>query len=125
MSINSVTISGNLTADPVKRSGKSSVLGFTVAVNGRVRKADGEWEDRPDFIRCVVFGNRADALEKYLHKGTKVVVNGRLRYSTWETDGQKRSSIDVVVNELEFMSARGAENKPAASAEPDYYDAPF
>ena len=107
MSINKVMISGNLTRDPELRetAGGSSVLSFGVAVNDRRRNQQtGEWEDYPNFIDCVVFGNRAEPLSRYLSKGTKVAVEGRLRWSQWEKDGQRRSKIEVIVDECEFMS---------------------
>ena len=109
MSINRVIISGNLTRDPELRStaGGTSVLGFGVAVNDRRKNQQtGEWEDYPNFIDCTMFGARADALNKYLSKGTKVTIEGKLRWSQWERDGQKRSKIEVIVDELEFMSSR-------------------
>ena len=77
MSINRVIISGNLTRDPELRStaGGTSVLGFGVAVNDRRKNQQtGEWEDYPNFIDCTMFGARADALNKYLSKGTKVTI---------------------------------------------------
>ena len=100
MSINRVIISGNLTRDPELRStaGGTSVLGFGVAVNDRRKNQQtGEWEDYPNFIDCTMFGARADALNKYLSKGTKVTIEGKLRWSQWERDGQKRSKIEVIV----------------------------
>lgn len=119
--MNHVAISGNLTADPQTKQGKNgTVLSFTVAVNGRTRDKSGEWVDRADFIRCVVFGKRAESLSKHLSKGTRVAVAGRLRYSTWETqDQQKRSALDVIVDDLDFMSAR----KPTQDVPDD--DLPF
>lgn len=105
MSINRVSISGNLTRDPEIRGG--SVLAFGVAVNDRRRNPQTEeWEDVPNFVDCVVFGNRAEALERILHKGMKVAIDGKLRWSQWEVDGQKRSKLEVVVGEIDFMSAR-------------------
>ena len=56
-----------------------------------------------------MFGARADALNKYLSKGTKVTIEGKLRWSQWERDGQKRSKIEVIVDELEFMSSRNSD----------------
>ena len=109
MSINRVVISGNLTRDPEIRSAQSGVniLTFGVAVNDRRRNPQtGEWEDYANFIDCVLFGNRADYLSRTLHKGTKVVVEGKLRYSTWERDGQRRSKIEVVVDDVDFVSPR-------------------
>lgn len=109
MSINRVLISGNLTRDPELRQtgGGTQVLSFGVAVNDRRRNQQtGEWEDYPNFIDCTMFGARAEALSRYLSKGTKVAIEGKLRWSQWERDGQKRSKIEVIVDELEFMTSR-------------------
>lgn len=109
MSINRVNISGNLTRDPELRAtqGGTSILSFGVAVNDRRRNPQtGEWEDYPNYIDCVVFGNRAEPLSRFLSKGMKVAVEGKLRWSQWERDGQKRSKIEVIVDEVEFLSSR-------------------
>ena len=111
MSINRVNISGNLTRDPELRGtqGGSSVLAFGVAVNDRRRNPQtDEWEDVPNYIDCVVFGRRAEPLAKFLSKGTKVAIEGKLRWSQWEDKetGQKRSKIEVIVDEVEFMSRK-------------------
>lgn len=111
MSINRVIISGNLTRDPELRQTQSGmpVLGLGVAVNNRRKnQTTGEWEDYPNFIDCTMFGSRAEALSRYLSKGTKVAIEGKLRWSQWERDGQKRSKIEVIVDELEFMSSRNS-----------------
>ena len=117
MSINRVNISGNLTRDPELRATGSGmqILRFSVAVNDRARNQQtGEWEDRPNFVDCVVFGNRADALSRLLSKGSKVAIEGKLRYSSWETqDGQRRSKLEVVVDEVEFLSRRDGDAAPA------------
>ena len=111
MSINRVNISGNLTRDPELRATGSGmqILRFGVAVNDRARNQQtGEWEDRPNFVDCVVFGNRADALSRLLSKGSKVAIEGKLRYSSWETqDGQRRSKLEVVVDEVEYQQQGG------------------
>lgn len=134
MSINRVIISGNLTRDPELRSTASGlpVLGFGVAVNDRRKNQQtGEWEDYPNFIDCTMFGTRAEALSRYLSKGTKVSIEGKLRWSQWEREGQKRSKIEVIVDELEFMSSRnsdssygGANNSYSAPAPTGGYAAP-
>lgn len=122
MSINRVIISGNLTRDPELRqtSSGTNVLSFGVAVNDRRRNPQtGEWEDYPNFIDCTMFGARADALSRYLSKGTKVAIEGKLRWSQWEREGQKRSKIEVIVDELEFMTSRGkGEPRQYAPAQP-------
>jgi len=111
MSINRAMISGNLTRDAELRRSQSgmSILNFSVAVNDRRRNPQsGEWEDYANFIDCVMFGTRADSLSNYLVKGTKVAVEGKLRWSQWERDGVKRSKIEVIVDDLEFMSSRNS-----------------
>ncbi len=113
MSINKVIISGNLTRDPELRSTAAgySVLGFGVAVNDRRKNQQtGEWEDYPNFIDCTMFGTRAEGVSRYLSKGSKVAIEGKLRYSSWERDGQRRSKIEVVVDEIEFLSNRDGGN---------------
>ncbi len=111
MSINQVTISGNLTRDPELRATGSGtqILHFGVAVNDRRRNQQtGEWEDYPNFVDCVVFGKRAEALSRLLSKGSKVAVSGRLRYSAWEKDGARRSKLEVIAEEVDLMSPEAA-----------------
>ena len=122
MSINRVNISGNLTRDPELRmtSGGTQVLSFGVAVNDRRRNPQsGEWEDYPNFVDCTMFGARAEAVSRYLSKGSKVAIEGKLRYSSWERDGQRRSKLEVIVDEIEFMSRRedGAGAPPHAAVQ--------
>lgn len=111
MSINRVTLTGNLTRDPEMRATPSGtqIMQFGIAVNDRRRNQQtGEWEDSPNFIECVLFGARANSLQNYLHKGTKVAIEGKLRWSSWEdkNSGQKRSKIEVIVDDIEFMNPR-------------------
>lgn len=108
MSINKVIISGNLTRDAELRNTASgmSILSFSVAVNDRRKDNNGEWKDFPNYIDCTVFGARAESLSRILTKGMKVVIEGKLRWSQWERDGQKRSKIEVIVDELELMMQR-------------------
>ena len=124
MSINRATISGNLTRDAELRSTASGmpVLSFSVAVNDRRKNNQtGEWEDVPNFIDCTMFGTRAQSLSQYLTKGTKVAVEGKLRWSQWERDGQKRSKVEVMAETVELMQRREAAAAPA-DASPVYDD---
>ena len=108
MSINKVLISGNIGGDPSLRQTASGmqVLSFSVAVNDRVKGEDGQWTDRPNWIDCTMFGARAQSVSRFLSKGSKVAIEGKLRWSQWERDGQKRSKIEVIVDEIEFMGQR-------------------
>ena len=131
MSINRVMISGNLTRDAELRSTQSgtSMLGMGVAVNDRRKnQKTGEWEDYPNFVDCTMFGTRAEKLQPYLAKGTKVAIEGKLSYRSWEKDGQRRSKLEVIVDEIEFMSSKqgGAvqdlHSAPALDAAEQVYD---
>lgn len=121
MSINTVSISGNITADSKKNETKSgsAVLTFSVAVNECHKNNSGEWEYYPNFVDCAMFSKRAETFAQYLKKGTKVSVSGHLHQSRWEKDGQKRSKIDVVVDEIEFLSPKKAQQ---ADEEPLPFD---
>lgn len=126
MSLNKVAISGNIGGDPELRttSGGTAVLSFTVAVNDRVKDSAGNWTDRPNWVSCTVFGTRASSLSQYLHKGTKVAIGGKLRYSSWEKDGQRRSKLEVIVDEIEFMAPR-QDAAPQAPAYPQPAPQPY
>lgn len=107
MSINRVMLTGNLTRDPDLRVTQTGmpVLSFGIAVNDRRRNPQtGEWEDYPNFIDCTMFGRRAESVTKFLSKGIKVAIEGKLRWSQWEKDDEKRSKIIVIAHDLELMS---------------------
>lgn len=105
--INKVIVSGNLTRDPElnRTAGGTDVLLLGMATNDRVKDpGSGQWRDRPNYIDCTMFGSRAKGVAPYLSKGTKVCIEGKLRWSQWERDGQKRSKLEVIVEELEFLA---------------------
>ena len=104
--INSVVLVGRLTRDAMLRYSSSGAgfLSFTVAVNRSKRNADGSWGDEASFIDCVYFGQNSQSISQYLIKGKQVAVQGELRQSKWESDGQQRSRVDVVVNTLSLLS---------------------
>ena len=96
--MNIVCISGRLTSDPKVFSGNTKVAKYTLAVD-RVKEGT-------DFINCVTFGKTADFVESYLKKGTKVIVEGRIQTGSYEKDGPKISTVDVVVNSHEFAESK-------------------
>ena len=120
MSINKVTISGNLTRDPEVRTtaGGTAVLKFGIAVNDRRKDAEGNWSDYPNFIECTVFGARATALGNILNKGMQVCIDGKLQYSSWEDKEthKNRSKIEVVVNEIDFLSQKSPQASGTVAA---------
>lgn len=89
-----------------RTQGGMTIMTLGIAVNDRRKNNQGEWEDVPNFIDCTMFGSRAESLSNYLSKGSKVAIDGKLRYSTWERDGQKRSKIEVIVDDLELLTQK-------------------
>lgn len=115
MSINRVNISGGITRDPELRStaAGANVLTFTLAVSDRRKNPQTQqWEDVANYIPCVVFGGRAESLSRFLSKGMKCAVEGKLRWSQWQDKQtqKNRSKIEVIVDEIEFMSQSKARN---------------
>lgn len=122
MAINRVIIEGNLTRDVEMRAttNGTAVAGFTVAVNEKRRNQQtGKLDDAPVFVKCSLFGIRAEKLSKYLLKGTKVTIDGKLRYSQWTKDDEKRHELSVIVDQLEFSGSRPAKGDAAAPQEPE------
>lgn len=131
MPVNTCALVGNLVRSPEVRSTNSGtvVMNFGIAVNDREKNMQtGEWEDVPSFYDCTMFGNRAEALSRYLDKGSKVAVRGHLKQRRWEAkDGSKRSKVEIIVEDLEFMS-RSQEptyeepSRPAQAPAMDFFD---
>ena len=103
--MNSVVITGNITRDIELKysSSQTAVVRFTVAVSRR-RKEDGA-----DFINCVAFGKTAENMDKFLHKGSKVGVKGRLQTGSYMKDEIKINTTDVIADEVEFLDSRQLE----------------
>lgn len=97
---------GNLTRDPELRYVPSGapVATFGLAVNRRFVTRDGEKKDEVCFVRVVVFGKQAESCSQHLNKGRLVFIEGRLQYRSWEQqDGQKRSTLDIVADRVQFL----------------------
>ncbi len=116
-SLNRVFLIGNLTRDPELRylpSGQA-VANFTIAVNRPYTSNTGEKKEETSFIRVVVWARRAEVCNEFLRKGSPVFVEGRLQSRSWEAqDGTKRSAIEVVASNVQFLSRGG---KGAVAAE--------
>lgn len=107
--LNRVTLVGRLTRDPEVRytSAGMPIVQLGLAVNGRQKDASGQWTEKPNFFDVKLFGERFERLAQHLEKGRRVGVDGRLEWSSWETDGQKRSKVEIVANEIQFLDGRG------------------
>ena len=106
-------ITGNLTRDPELRNtttGKS-VCGFGVAVNRSYRDASGEQRDEVSFFDCSAWGPIGETIAKYAKKGSAVLVSGRLNQRSWEDkNGGKRSSVEIVVEDFNFLGGGNRDN---------------
>jgi single-strand DNA-binding protein len=130
MNINRVVLTGNLTRDPeLSASGGLSICKLGLAVNTRRKNSQtGTWDEKPNFFRVTVFGNQAENCHKYLKKGRPVAIDGRLEWSQWERDGQKRESIDIIADTVQFLGGRddaGSGNGFSSSAPTTEGDVPI
>jgi single-strand DNA-binding protein len=108
--INRVVLTGNLTRDPELRSLPSgmSVCSLRIASNTRRKNnASGEWEDKPNYFDITVFGAQGENCSRFLSKGRPVAIDGRLEWREWTAqDGQKRQSVEVVADGVQFLGGR-------------------
>lgn len=114
--MNNVSLIGNLTRDPELRTYNSeNCCKFTVAINGR-KRPDGTQE--ADFIPVTAWGKTADVVAQYCRKGSKVGVSGRLKSGSYEKDGHKVYTLDVIASQVDFLSTaatgNGGGNMPPA-----------
>jgi len=109
-SFNQVILMGNLTRDPELRQIPSgqNVVNFSIALNRSYKDASGEWQEATDFIDCVAWAGLAERIAQYLSKGRRCMVVGRLQSRSWEQDGQKRSKVEVLANDVTFLDSRGS-----------------
>jgi single-strand DNA-binding protein len=108
-SLNQVTLMGNLTRDPELRQTPNgqNVTSFSLALNRSYKDAGGEWQEATDYIDIVCWGPLAERVAQYLNKGRRCLVQGRLQSRSWEQDGQKRSKVEVLANDVTFLDGRG------------------
>lgn len=108
-SLNQVTLMGNLTRDPELRQTPTgqSVTSFSLALNRSYKDQSGEWQEATDYIDIVCWGPLAERVAQYLSKGRRCLVQGRLQSRSWEQDGQKRSKVEVLANDVTFLDSRG------------------
>jgi single-strand DNA-binding protein len=106
---NKVILIGNLTRDPELRATQSGlqICKFGIAINRRRgRTQDGQQrEDETCYVDLTAFGRQAELINQYVSKGRPIFIEGRLEYSTWEKDGQKRSKLAVVVENFQFLNS--------------------
>ena len=108
MNINRVVLTGNLTKDPDTRTTPNGLAIFKLrlAVNTRRRNGAGDWEEKANYFGVTVFGRQAESCGQYLRKGRPVAVDGRLEWSEFEVEGQKRQSVDIIADTVQFLGGR-------------------
>lgn len=104
-SFNQVILMGNLTRDPELRQTPNgqNVCSFSLALNRSYKSAAGEWQEATDYVDVVAWGPLGERVAQYLSKGRPCLVNGRLQSRNWEQDGQKRSKVEVVAQDVTFL----------------------
>ena len=109
--INRCVFTGRLTWDAELKATASGadVLKFSLAVNDR-RNVNGEWAEVPNYVDCVMFGNRARAIADFMSKGMRVCVDGKLRQSSWEKDGKRQSKIEIAADDVVLLSPKNGGN---------------
>jgi single-strand DNA-binding protein len=119
-SFNQVVLMGNLTRDPELRTtpNGASVCSFSLALNRSYKNADGDWTEVTDFIDIVAWGPLGERVAQYLSKGRAALVNGRLQSRSWEQDGQKRTKVEVVAQDVTFLGGPGGSTAPVGVDEP-------
>ncbi len=96
---------------------KSPVLKISLAVNEKFKDKSGAKQERVDWFRLVMFGDRATNISQYVEKGSLLSVVGKVRMNVFEKDGEKKYSTDIIVDEIEFLSSKGSGS--SASDEPE------
>lgn len=108
--LNKVLLIGNLGQNPEIRYTQSgqAVLSLRMATNERFKNRDGEWQDRTEWHTVVVWGKRAEGLNRVVSKGTHLFIEGRLQTRSWEDkQGQKRYTTEIVAREIILLGRRG------------------
>ena len=117
-SVNQVILMGNLTRDPELRQTPNgqSVCSFSLALNRSYKDASGEWQEATDYIDIVAWAGLGERVAQYLSKGRRCLVQGRLQSRSWEQEGQKRSKVEVLANDVTFLDSRGGSDDGSGMA---------
>lgn len=125
-SFNQVILMGNLTRDPELRQTPNgqNVCSFSLALNRSYKGSDGNWQEATDYIDIVAWGPLGERVSQYLTKGRPCLVNGRLQSRSWEQDGQKRSKVEVVAQDVTFLGGGGGDGGSRSSGGDEFDQTP-
>ena len=119
MSVNKCLFIGNLTADPEIRTMPNSeqVANFTIALNERYKAKDGNVVENVEYVRIVLYRRLAEIAGQYLHKGSQVYIEGRLKTRKWQdSNGQDRYTTEIQGDNLQMLGGRQDEPKQAKTS---------
>ncbi|HEX5744488.1 MAG TPA: single-stranded DNA-binding protein [Candidatus Saccharimonadales bacterium] len=118
-SLNQVTLMGNLTRDPELRQTPTgqNVTSFSLALNRSYKDSSGEWKEVTDYVDIVCWATLAERVAQYMSKGRRCLVQGRLQSRSWEQDGNKRSKVEVLANDVTFLDSRGGDDGNAGGTD--------
>ena len=121
MSFNKVILIGNLTRDPQLSytPNQTAIVEIGLATNRKWKGQDGTQHDETCFVDCQMFGKRAEVLNKYMHKGDPLMVEGRLKFDSWQAqDGTKRSKLRVLIENFEFLGGGESQQQEPSPKRP-------
>lgn len=127
--MNKVILVGRLTRDPeTRQAGETTVTRFSLAVDRRFKKAGDETSPSADFPSCVAFGKTAEFINKYFKQGVKIALEGRIQTGSYEKDGVKHYTTDVIAENVEFAESKraadGAETEDAPASNGEWLQVP-
>lgn len=130
--VNKVILLGRLGGDPESRqAGATTVANFTIATSDKYKDKQDQWQERTEWHRIVAWGKLADICAQYLHKGSQVYVEGKLQTRSWEKEGVKQYTTEVVLSEMQMLDGKPQNNgqdqpynQPASNAEQQGYSTP-
>jgi single-strand DNA-binding protein len=118
--INRVVLVGRLTRDPELRALPSgtSVCGLRIACNSSYKDADGELVERPNYFDVSVYGAAGESVSRYMRRGSRIAVDGRLEWREWETSEQeRRQAVSIVADTVQFLDTPGERSRTLADTD--------
>jgi single-strand DNA-binding protein len=118
--LNRVVLIGRLTSDPELRAlpSGSTVCNLRLACNGVRKSSDGDYTEKPNFFNVSVFGLAGESVHRYMSRGRRIAIDGRLNWSEWETpEGGKRQAVEIVAESVQFLDGRGDHGESSGSSD--------
>ena len=106
--MNNINILGTITREPELKytAGGIAILSFGIAYNEKRKQQDGSYADTTHFFEVTSFGKKAEVVNQWFQKGSRILIQGSLDYQSWEKDGQKKSKVGIKLNDFDFIDKR-------------------